>query len=180
MSDNTFDISRRKVLGSIGLIGAGSAAAGAGTMAYFSDTEESTGNTVSAGTLNLTVDGHDNIDGASMDFGPLVPGESASYTAELGVEGDVGGDLYLKFDSSDGGLSDDLNLSWGVTNGGSGGVDLESTPTGWINTNRSIDPGNAADATFTAELPTSVGNEAQGEDVNIDVKMKIVQYGGSP
>ncbi|OLZ41837.1 hypothetical protein A6E15_12965 [Natrinema saccharevitans] len=180
MTDKKFDLSRRKVLGSIGLIGAGSAVAGAGTMAYFSDTEESTGNTVSAGTLDLKVNGNDIQDGASVNIGPLVPGDSESYSLNLGVEGDTGGDLYLKFDSG-GALEDDLDLSWDVAGGNSGDVNLENTPTGWISTNRGIDPeDDPVSGTFTATLPESVGNEAQEEEVDIDVAMKIVQYGGSP
>lgn len=178
MTDDKFDLSRRKVLGSIGVIGAGSAAAGAGTMAYFSDTEESTGNTVSAGTLDLTVNGASDIDGASTSIEEMAPGDSESRTITLRNDGSVGGDLYLKFRAS-GGLSDDLDLSWNIDGGDSGNINLENAPTGWINTNRSIST-ESAEGTFTVELPSSVGNEAQGEAVNIDVLMQLVQSGGSP
>lgn len=54
MSDKKFDLTRRRVLGGMATIGAASAAAGAGTMALFSDSEGSTGNTIQAGTLDLT------------------------------------------------------------------------------------------------------------------------------
>ena len=59
MNGKDIELTRRRVLGGAATIGAASAAAGAGTFAYFSDTESSTGNTVDAGTLNITtpVDG---------------------------------------------------------------------------------------------------------------------------
>ncbi|GCF14650.1 hypothetical protein Harman_25850 [Haloarcula mannanilytica] len=56
MSDNNIELTRRRVLGGIATVGAASAAVGAGTFAAFSDTEESTGNTISAGTLDLESD----------------------------------------------------------------------------------------------------------------------------
>jgi len=56
MSDNNIELTRRRVLGGIATVGAASAAVGAGTFAAFSDTQESTGNTISAGTLDLESD----------------------------------------------------------------------------------------------------------------------------
>jgi predicted ribosomally synthesized peptide with SipW-like signal peptide len=48
----------KKILVSVMVIGLVAALAGAGLYAYFSDVETSTGNTFTAGTLDLTVDGH--------------------------------------------------------------------------------------------------------------------------
>jgi predicted ribosomally synthesized peptide with SipW-like signal peptide len=56
MSKKLIDLSRRKILGSIGAIGATSAGAGLGTSAYFNDTEEFTSNSFTAGELDLKVD----------------------------------------------------------------------------------------------------------------------------
>lgn len=53
MSDKNIELTRRRVLGGIATVGAASAAVGAGTFAAFSDTETSSGNTISAGTLDL-------------------------------------------------------------------------------------------------------------------------------
>jgi Ca-activated chloride channel family protein len=50
------DLSRRKVLAGLGAIGIASAGAGLGTSAYFSDNESFTGNTLTAGTLDLKLD----------------------------------------------------------------------------------------------------------------------------
>jgi len=50
-----YNISRRKLLGGLGAIGLASAGAGLGTAAFFSDTEEFAGNTLTAGTLDMVV-----------------------------------------------------------------------------------------------------------------------------
>ncbi|WP_135806122.1 TasA family protein [Halorussus marinus] len=54
-TDGTAGRTRRRVLGGLATIGAASAAAGAGTMALFQDTETSGDNTLAAGTLDLEV-----------------------------------------------------------------------------------------------------------------------------
>ena len=53
---NTYKISRRKTLAALGTIGAASAGAGLGTSAWFSDRETFEDNTLTAGTLDLTID----------------------------------------------------------------------------------------------------------------------------
>jgi len=56
MTEHEFDLTRRKVLGSIGAVGAASAGAGLGTSALFNDTESFENNSITAGTLDLKVD----------------------------------------------------------------------------------------------------------------------------
>ena len=53
--DQRFELTRRKALAGLGGIGVASAGAGFGTTAYFSDTEEFEGNTLTAGTVELNV-----------------------------------------------------------------------------------------------------------------------------
>lgn len=53
MSDKRFELTRRRLIGGVSVIGVASVATGAGTYASFSDTESSIGNTVQAGTMNL-------------------------------------------------------------------------------------------------------------------------------
>jgi len=55
MTDRQLDLSRRRVLAGLGTIGVASAGAGLGTSAYFSDREEFTGNTLTAGQLDAKV-----------------------------------------------------------------------------------------------------------------------------
>jgi len=50
-----YDLSRRKMLAGLGAIGLASAGAGLGTSAYFSDTETFANNTLTAGTLDMSV-----------------------------------------------------------------------------------------------------------------------------
>jgi predicted ribosomally synthesized peptide with SipW-like signal peptide len=50
-----FDLSRRKLLGSVATIGAAGAIGGAGTMAFFSDEEEFANNQLTAGELDMKV-----------------------------------------------------------------------------------------------------------------------------
>jgi predicted ribosomally synthesized peptide with SipW-like signal peptide len=57
MSDKKFELSRRKALIGLGSVGVASAGAGIGTSAYFTDEEEFDGNSLTAGTLNLSLKG---------------------------------------------------------------------------------------------------------------------------
>lgn len=65
MSDESgrFELTRRRLLGSVAVTGAATAGAGAGTWAYFTDSETSSGNEVSAGTLDLGI-----TDGGSIEW----------------------------------------------------------------------------------------------------------------
>jgi len=55
MTDKQFDLTRRKILGSLGAVGLAGAGAGFGTSALFSDEESFDGNTITAGTLDMSV-----------------------------------------------------------------------------------------------------------------------------
>ncbi|WP_202911744.1 SipW-dependent-type signal peptide-containing protein [Natrialba swarupiae] len=72
MTDNNepFGLSRRKILGGMGAIGVASVGAGLGTTAYFSDQEEFTGNTLTAGTLAIKVDWQQRYWGAPPEVRP--------------------------------------------------------------------------------------------------------------
>lgn len=56
MKDDNTKLSRRKVLGSLGVIGGASVLGGAGTMALFNDTETFENNSLVAGSLDLKLD----------------------------------------------------------------------------------------------------------------------------
>ena len=55
--DNTYGLSRRKALLGLSTIGVAGVGAGVGTSALFSDTEEFSNNTITAGTLDMAVTG---------------------------------------------------------------------------------------------------------------------------
>lgn len=124
--DDEFDISRRKVLGSLGAIGVGAAAGGTGTYAHFQDREDVTGNAVTAGALDLQIgweteyngdevytDSEDLGDNPGPIFqipphGDVKPCDSGEATIALHVYDNpawihVGGDLTA---NDDGGLTD--------------------------------------------------------------------------
>ena len=69
---------------------------GAGTMAYFSDTETSTGNTFTAGTLDLNVGGENPNLSPDFTLGPLAPGDSGTITYTLNNVGSIDGYLDLQ------------------------------------------------------------------------------------
>ncbi|QKY21038.1 hypothetical protein B4589_011870 [Halolamina sp. CBA1230] len=55
MSKKKLELTRRRVLGGLGTIGVAGAAAGLGTSAYLNDTESFEDNTITAGTLDMSV-----------------------------------------------------------------------------------------------------------------------------
>jgi predicted ribosomally synthesized peptide with SipW-like signal peptide len=96
MSDDSsgpIELTRRRALGGIAMIGAASSAAGAGTMALFSDEETSGNNTVQAGTLDLSVNGDGS--NAVIDVSNVVPDESGRDSTTLTNAGTLPG--YLAF-----------------------------------------------------------------------------------
>jgi predicted ribosomally synthesized peptide with SipW-like signal peptide len=106
MSDNDnsgFDLTRRKVLGGLVGVGAASAAAGAGTMALFSDTEQSTGNTIQAGTLDLEIGTSQNL---PVNVSDRAPGHEGSGSVEVRNVGSIGGHLSAAITNVGGGEGD--------------------------------------------------------------------------
>lgn len=68
------------------------AVAGVGTWAYFSDTETSTGNILTAGTLDLNVDGGD-TPVITLSVPTTFPGDSGSGSTTLLNDGSIAGEL---------------------------------------------------------------------------------------
>jgi predicted ribosomally synthesized peptide with SipW-like signal peptide len=69
MSEDKFNLSRRKALAALGTIGVASAGAGLGTSAYFSDQETFENNQLTAGTLDLGV-------GYSVHYSDWMPNDN--------------------------------------------------------------------------------------------------------
>lgn len=88
----------KKILVSMMLIGLVAALAGAGLYAYFSDTETSSNNTFSTGTLDLKVDGYDDpYVPVYFEVEDVKPGDSGSVDIELSNAGSIDGVAYLTF-----------------------------------------------------------------------------------
>lgn len=69
---------------------------GGGTWAYFSDTEQSTGNTLSAGTLDLNVNGGDSAV-TTLSVSTAYPGDSGSGNTTLYNNGSLDAELDIDF-----------------------------------------------------------------------------------
>lgn len=98
MVDDNFKLTRRKILGAVGAAGATGALGGAGTMALFSDEENSTGNAITAGKLDLEIDWTEHYNGEQVEdqkmtdnpgpifqLGNVKPGDYGEATISLHV-----------------------------------------------------------------------------------------------
>ena len=86
----------KKIIISLSVIGAIAAIAIGGTMAYFSDTENSNGNTFTAGTLNLTVDDQNNPLPVKFALSNLKPTDSGNISYNIDNVGSIDGYLNLQ------------------------------------------------------------------------------------
>lgn len=86
----------KKILISLSVIGAVAAIAIGGTVAYFSDTETSTGNTFTAGTLNLTVDDQNNPLPVKFALADVYPTDSGNISYDIDNVGSIDGYLNLQ------------------------------------------------------------------------------------
>lgn len=91
-----FTLTRRRLLGGVAATGVAAAGAGAGTWAYFQDTESSTGNTIDAGTLDLKLSDSDESDAdgvsGSWTISNAKPGDSVTSDVTLENAGSLSAD----------------------------------------------------------------------------------------
>lgn len=195
MTDDKSMLTRRRVLGGMATIGA-AGAVGAGTWASFSDTESATGNSVTAGTLDLTVNGGNIPQGASFTASNVAPGYSTSQTLELMNAGNIAGVLKADFHnlSESGGLNPEpeQKAEGGPGNSADLADNLEIKVTGDYgslgpytltqvvnNTPYELDNnmtgGESGTGTIELSLPSGVGNEIQGDSVSFDLTFTLNQ-----
>lgn len=191
MSDKKLELNRRRVLAGIGVIGAASAGAGAGTMALFSDTESSSGNTVQAGTLDLKVAGQNPLT-ANEAFGPFAPGDSKSYNVPLKNVGTIQGVLDFRLSGTnsegdnpesepetqtDGDLGDHLMVTIEV-GGSQKAYGTFNEVTGTYPDVATIAGGDSTNMKITMTLPEGTGNEVQGDVITADITFYLNQTAG--
>mgnify|MGYP006282843821 CR=1 FL=1 len=183
MSDNNIELSRRRILAGLGTIGVASAATGAGTMALFSDEETSSGNVVQAGTLDLKV-GNQNPVSASFTVDDLKPGESGGpHHIPLTNSGSLNGYLNFALVGSNheginteaetdtegkGDLGDVLEVTFTIDGKTASGT-FNEVFNSVYDVDISLDSGDTKTATVSWHLPSSAGNEIQGDKVVADV-----------
>jgi predicted ribosomally synthesized peptide with SipW-like signal peptide len=85
---------------------------GGGTWAYFSDPEVTGANVLAAGTLDLNLDGGDDLAQAILTISDKAPGDSGNDTAPLEFDGSIDGEL-------------DIDISGATNTESSGGTEYE-------------------------------------------------------
>lgn len=199
MSDNdkTIELNRRRVLGGIATIGAASAALGAGTFAYFSDTAQSQNNSITTGNLALG-----DINEAPMSVDDLAPGET---TPELQITSNYTGDVAPTLDwgisvanddtsGPSGSLAEVLNVSAASLeiDDGTGYTEVDTYDGQTLDslqgvipnvansgTSPSLNDGDTVRLTLQFGLQGGVGNAYQGASLDYGVAFKARQDAGS-
>ena len=195
MADDKPTLTRRRVLGGMATIGA-AGAVGAGAWAEFSDEESAIGNEVTAGTLDLTVNGGDIPNGTSVTAENVAPGYSDSQQLTLKNAGNVAGVLKVNFtnlsenggdnpepeqdaegdNNNDANLADNIEIS---TSGDYGTLGPFTLAQAAGNTPYELDSnmtgGESGAGTIEWEVPSGVGNEIQGDEVTFDVVFTLNQ-----
>ncbi|WP_153952195.1 TasA family protein [Halosegnis longus] len=196
-SDSTIELNRRRVLAGLGTIGVASAGAGAGTFALFSDTEESTGNSVTAGTLNLTADGNDGSETTTLSVTGAAPGDTGIATTTLRNAGNISGFLNVDIDSvssAENGLVEPERQAGDSSTGGSSGeladyLSLELDIGGnmftsglvsgmenvQFNPNEPISGSSVKDFNIQWEIDEAAGNVIQTDSVSVDFTLELLQ-----
>lgn len=191
MTDDGYDLSRRQALLGLGTIGVASAGAGAGTFAYFSDTESSTGNQIQAGTLDLEVGNNDSL---SLTVSDKAPGWTGSDSASINNVGSVEGGLRLEVNvtSTGEGETPESETSYSQSNGmkdevwvkaGFGGYNVIDTKTslGTAEMLGEIDALKRLSGSDSTTLDVEVGidadatNEIQGDSITFEVVVSLLQ-----
>lgn len=180
------ELTRRKVLGSAAVVGAASAGAGAGTFAYFSDTENTNNNTITAGQVSIG-----SVTGADFSVSDFAPGQTESQSITVSEESGNLADSEVEFDISitvpDNDLADYLyaTVSWDGNDLGSGPESLSNYDGDYVN--QSLPGTGGSDLTFDLEFradddASGTGiddNNLQNESFNIEVEFLLRQSGAS-
>ena len=189
----------KKILASIFVIGILALAMGWGTYSLFSDTETSSGNTFTAGTLDLKVDGKDDPT-VSVYFteSNIKPGDSGSKTIALSNSGTIGGTAKVHIknvanteeanpepetdttEPGDLGKYLVLKIWYDVEGDGFEADDLivtdEVNDLNSVKTNLgALGAGLTRDVKIDWELPSGVGNDILGDKVTFDIEFILEQ-----
>lgn len=188
-------LNRRRVLGGIVTIGAASAAAGAGTYAWFNDTETSSGNTITAGTLDLidATDGQISVSNvvpgtnigpttieATYDSNSSVDPAEVDYSSSISEPGSEQSEPSNSTDQTASAFAQQLTVNTAdLVKNGTTVSDLTSTH--GVSTVDDLDglsidsafggvsPGDIIGLKLDVTFPTSVGNAYQADGVSLSV-----------
>lgn len=175
----------KKTLLSVLIIGVIATVAGAGTWAAFSDTETSSGNTFTAGTLDLTL-------GASTttgtDINNVYPGASGSKSWTLSNVGTIPGLLSLQFNvydategtpttinpAGDDTINEALQVQVLVDGNQLYSGSLAGLKTASLDTT-ALTNGGSSDVTVNWNVPMDTDNGIQGDATGYDVTFTLNQ-----
>lgn len=194
----------KRIILSLALIGVVSAVAVGATRAYFSDTVTISGNTFTAGTLDLKIDTDTSSSGYNWEdsltlpasyFDSLVPGFSDKQIIDIKNVGGINSYATIKFESND---TDDLLQKMYVKvyfDGKSVDAMTDANTvlvasgylSQWLNNTYTLGDivstatteagvtGQNARIRVEWSIPTSVGNEIQGDNINVKVTLGLEQ-----
>ena len=164
---------------------------GAGTFAYFSDTETSSGNTFAAGTLDLKVGNENPNESPDFTIGDVKPGDSGTITYTLTNLGTIAGYIDLSGisvsdsegtnpESETGSLGDPGELSQNINVNVKVGTQtvyegLLKNIASSYDVDAALGAGDETTLTIEWSVPTSVGNEIQGDTVTVVLTIELDQ-----
>ena len=193
MSAKVTSSTTRKVVGSLGVIGAAAAVAGMGTFGSFTDSTTPVATTINSGTVSIDLTKASTLDFAATD---LIPGDSVTRTYTLKNDGtsDLGSVMLASAATTSSVLTTDavngLQLSvkscpvaWtqaGTSFTCAAGETILLAPraavsTGTLNAPASLVAGQADNLAITYALPLSAGNEFQGKQAAFSLTFTATQ-----
>jgi len=147
-------------------LGVAAAAAGAGTYAAFSDTEESNDNSLSAGTLDLTAGDTNTISFTSSDIKPTDDGTA---DLDLNNSGSVNGDLSIEVSSVKSTEGDDTDSETNTDTNDGGELDDQLEIALWLGEGGSDDNTmDSSDVALESDPSTSTGSKVFDTAANYD------------
>lgn len=177
----------KKVLLSVLIIGTIAIVAGAGTWAWFTDTQYSNGNTFTAGTLGLSVGDQTGTNIGKFTFNNIAPGFDKTETVNVKNTGTIDGNLFvtikdLQLSGVDPQLQNVLNVeiyagSSQVASGKLASITNVKYPAGTLyGIGSTAGTSTSADLTYKFTIDgASVGNEIQGDGVIFNVQYDLEQ-----
>jgi len=179
----------KKILTSIMMIVLVCALIGTGVYAAFSDTETSTGNQFTAGTLDLEVDTQNPWSTVKFDnVGPLAPGDSGAVTCAVKNVGNLPGtsltvDISGLVDAGELGANMDIVI-WDDVDGDAvqdagettemynGTLAAEAGP---YTVGSGLNAGVTTNVGISYSIDSGVGNEIQGDTCTFDIEFVLTQ-----
>ncbi len=193
MSAKVTGSTTRKVVGSLGVIGAAAAVAGMGTFGSFTDSTTPVATTITSGTVSIDLAKASTLDFAATD---LIPGDSVTRTYTLKNDGssDLGTISLTSAATTSSILTTDVTnglqlsvkscpVAWTQSGNSftcaSGEKTLLSSgpavSTGTLNAPASLAAGKSDNLAITYALPTAAGNEFQGKQAAFSLTFTATQ-----